>query len=408
MTAKQNSINLKGEPWRNAAKLIRLSLFSCFSLSLAYLLLCLANKYVINLELFSSIIWLIAIPLIPCFALIAPALWRNICPLSFASTLSSKLKSLFNFKANSNNASAQIARPKGRQAKLYSFVKKHGFWISAGSLFIIAPMRLFMHENSGAFLFSILLLLLGLAITAGFLLPYKSGWCSSICPLYAVEQMYAIEPVVRAENTQCFTKNEVTKKESFCSGCVSNCLDRKSAPEDNSAYISGRNDLKIEILASLFPGFIVGFNLAKYISVQNNINAISLESISSIYFLIVLSMFVSRLCYLFARSLTKHWEKEFDFKPEETKEICLRSYVFISFILYYGFSIPNALAFLDSYCHLGMLNCLCAGILSFSFFSALGAVWLANWFSKKREERQSLASSCKQLKMIEQFLQSDW
>src|SRR5262245_43997687 len=117
------------------------------------------------------VLWKLVIPVLPALWLVAPGLWRNVCPLSA-----------------SNQTPRVLGLSKARSAP--PWLKQYGFVIAAGMFVLFISLRKVGLDDSGP---ASALLLLG-ALTGGFVggvaLKGKSGWCSSICPLLPIQRLY--------------------------------------------------------------------------------------------------------------------------------------------------------------------------------------------------------------------------
>ncbi|WP_405492549.1 FAD-dependent oxidoreductase [Nocardia sp. NBC_00511] len=174
----------------------------------------------------------IVVPLLPGLFLIAPGAWRNSCPLA---------------------AVNQIPRVRGfglakpPPAWLYS----HGYLVSVALFFGIAGARLAGLDRNGVAAGIVLLAVLAAAFTGGVLFKGKSGWCSTICPLFALQRAYGQTPFATVRNAHC----------SPCVGCAKNCFDLRP----RSAYQADLADPAASwtgprrVFAAALPGFVLGF-----------------------------------------------------------------------------------------------------------------------------------------------------
>jgi len=189
----------------------------------------------------------------------APMLWRNICPLATANLL---YFSLFHRKKlEVIGASANTLH--GIRGKIWQFLRKNGTAISAVVFWAIVPARLiFFNENSYATAI-LLLVIFSAAIIMGILFPVKSGWCTSICPVNAVEKTYGINPAIRVKNHRCHYRYNGTVLS--CSGCTVNCIDTISPKfsywkTQTQKAFHDTFDTKIRrLFVATFPGFILAF-----------------------------------------------------------------------------------------------------------------------------------------------------
>lgn len=186
--------------------------------------------------------WKLLIPLVPLSLLIAPRLWRNLCPIA---TLS------------------QVPLLLGFGGKRRPTWKPGGGAALAGvvGLLLLVPLRHVLLDQNGAALAIFVLTIVAAAVIGGFVFDGKSGWCASICPVLPVERLYGASPLARVPHAHC----------AACTGCIRGCIDideRRSLAEvasggdqRDSGDRSARKLLRapIGIFALLFPGFIIGF-----------------------------------------------------------------------------------------------------------------------------------------------------
>ena len=178
------------------------------------------------------VMWQLTIPLLPLLFMVAPGLWRNLCPLA---------------------ASNQTPRVLGitRALKPPEWLKEHGYLIAISLFVLFVVLRKVGLDDSGP---ASALLLLG-AMTGGFvggmLLKGKSGWCSTMCPLLPVQRIYGQTPFALVGNSHCRP----------CVGCVKNCYDFNPRAayladlNDADSYWSGRR----RVFVGAFPGLVLAF-----------------------------------------------------------------------------------------------------------------------------------------------------
>ncbi|MFI6996739.1 FAD-dependent oxidoreductase [Nocardia sp. NPDC050175] len=174
----------------------------------------------------------VVVPLLPGLFLIAPGLWRNSCPLAATNQIPRVLR---------------FTRGKNPPDWLYA----RGYLGATTLFFGIAGARLAGLDRNGAAAGVVLLLVAAAAFTGGVLFKGKSGWCSSICPLFPLQRAYGQTPFVTVPNSHCEP----------CVGCAKNCFDLKP----RAAYQSDLNDPELawsaprKLFAAALPGFILGF-----------------------------------------------------------------------------------------------------------------------------------------------------
>ena len=140
----------------------------------------------------------IIVPLLPVLFLTAPGLWRNICPMA----ATNQVPRLFGF-------SRALDPP--------DWLRNRGYLIAMALFFGIAGARIAGLDNSGVATGIVLTLVIVVAFVGGYVFKGKSGWCSSICPLFPMQRAYGQTPYVTVPNSHCPT----------CVGCAKNCYDFK-------------------------------------------------------------------------------------------------------------------------------------------------------------------------------------
>lgn len=174
----------------------------------------------------------VVVPLLPAVFLFAPGAWRNSCPLA---------------------AVNQIPRKRGFSRELHppAWLNSRGYLISAALFFAIAGARLAGLDQNGIATGIVLLSVLAAAFAGGFRYRGKSGWCSTICPLFALQRVYGQTPFVTARNAHCEP----------CVNCAKHCFDR----QPRSAYQADLADPAVSwsgprrVFVAALPGFVLGF-----------------------------------------------------------------------------------------------------------------------------------------------------
>ncbi len=206
-----------------------------------------------------SLLWDVAIPLLPAVFLINPKLWRNVCPLGTLNML----------------ASSRL-RPGKLPDRRLPGAGMMGIFL----LLLMVPARRFLFNENGPVLAVTILVVALLALLLGALFSRKAGFCNSICPVLPVERLYGQSPLLNVANAHC----------SACSQCVSRgCLD--VAPAKSIPQVLGTSRLSHRWLqtgfgafAASFPGFVLGY----YLTTNG-----PLDTAGSVYFTIALYMLAS-------------------------------------------------------------------------------------------------------------------
>jgi nitrite reductase (NADH) large subunit len=174
----------------------------------------------------------IIVPLLPGLFLAAPGVWRNFCPMA---------------------ATNQVPRLLGfsRALEPPDWLRNRGYLISMAGFFGIAGARIAGLDSSSIATAVVLILVISVAFAGGYVFKGKSGWCSSICPLFALQRAYGQTPYVTEPNNHCPT----------CVGCAKNCYDfkpRAAYQADMTDPDRGWSGARKLFVAAL-PGFILGF-----------------------------------------------------------------------------------------------------------------------------------------------------
>jgi nitrite reductase (NADH) large subunit len=184
----------------------------------------------LGLDLFYGV----AVPALPALWLVAPGIWRNICPLAAAN----QTPRLFGFT---------------RGASAPAWVGEHGFLIAIALFFGLASSRKWLFGDSGPATAALLGTAMAAAFVGGVVLKGKSGWCSTMCPLLPVQRLYGQNALVVSPNSHCEP----------CLGCTKNCVDFNP----HVAYLADQYDedrtyqMRRRLFAAALPGFVAGFYL---------------------------------------------------------------------------------------------------------------------------------------------------
>ncbi len=178
------------------------------------------------------VMWRVVIPSLPALFLIAPGLWRNLCPLAAAN---------------------QAPRALGITRALTppAWLKEYGYVIAFSLFVLFVELRRLGLDQSGIPSALLLFGAMAAAFTGGIFLKGKAGWCSSICPLLPVQRIYGQTPLVMIANAHCQP----------CVGCAKHCYDFNP----RAAYLSDLNDPDAywggyrRLFVGAFPGLVLSF-----------------------------------------------------------------------------------------------------------------------------------------------------
>jgi nitrite reductase (NADH) large subunit len=178
--------------------------------------------------------WGLTVPLVPALLVVAPGLWRQVCPMA---TLN------------------QLPRQGGwsRARELPNAAKGAAFSVAVALFVGAVALRAPLLNHDGPVLAVLLLALLALALVGGWVFKGRSGWCGTFCPLAPIQRDYGQAPLVVVRNGYC----------NPCVGCQKNCYDFNpraavfSDVYDDDPRWAGQRRL----FMGLLPGLIVGYFL---------------------------------------------------------------------------------------------------------------------------------------------------
>ena len=185
-------------------------------------------------ELGLFITWSVLVPAVPALLLIAPQVWRNLCPIAVVHQLPSAL----------GRAGTRRLRPRARTAAPI---------VAAVLLFAIVPLRPAALNQNGPALALFVITILAVALVGGALYAGKSGWCATWCPVLPVERLYGQNPLLPVAHAHCTS----------CAACVRSCYDLR--PRHSFDALLGRTGqasllrTPTGVFAAGFPGFVLGY-----------------------------------------------------------------------------------------------------------------------------------------------------
>lgn len=180
-------------------------------------------------ELGLHLVWDVLIPIAPALLVLAPGLWRNVCPIAAAALLPRHL-----------GFSQRIRAPRALRAGL----RLAGFL----ALLAIVPLRHPAFDLDASATLAVLLAVAGAGVLLGFFFEWKAGWCAGLCPIHPVEELYGERPLLVPRNAHCRA----------CAACVERCPD--SIPAARGARRGGlRQAVVWWLMPGFFPGFVFGW-----------------------------------------------------------------------------------------------------------------------------------------------------
>jgi hypothetical protein len=234
----------------------------------AFIFFCLIFYPSLGITLF----WNMLIPVAPALIAVAVGLWRNVCPLATTNLLPRKL-----------GFSQRNIMPVQTQAKLSL--------IAVIALFVIVPLRHPVFNNSGIATAAIIFLLIITGMLMSFIYEWKSGWCSSLCPIHPVEKMYGGNVIGTLPNAHCGN----------CMNCVVPCPDSTPNVHPRVADKIIYHKLSGALLVGGLPGFIWG-----WFHVPDKIGISSFHDLLIVYMIPFTGLLVTLLLYLLLNAVLKN------------------------------------------------------------------------------------------------------
>lgn len=196
--------------------------------------LALAALLIVNPALGLTLFWKLAIPLVPALLVIAPGLWRQVCPMATMN---------------------QIPRLAGwqRPAELPAWAKASAFGIAVALFVAAVALRVPLLNHAGPVVGAGLIVVLALALAGGFAFKGRSGWCGTFCPLAPIQRTYGQAPLFVVKNGYCEP----------CVGCQKSCYDfNPRAAVFSDVYDEDpRHAAQRQLFFGLLPGLILGYFL---------------------------------------------------------------------------------------------------------------------------------------------------
>jgi len=221
----------------------------------------------IGLHLF----WNILIPVAPALIVVAVGVWRNVCPMA--------TNALF---PRHMGYSKRIKLSIAQTAKLNL--------IAVIALFLIVPLRHAIFDTSGLATAILILSLSAIAIVMGFLFEWKSGWCSGLCPVHAVEKLYGLNNRLSLPNAHC----------SNCFRCVTPCPDSTPGINPMSSKKTIYHRIAGFLMVAAFPGFVWG-----WFQVPDHYGIASIEQLITIYKMPMTGLLITSVLYLILKRFFK-------------------------------------------------------------------------------------------------------
>jgi len=196
--------------------------------------LAIATLLIVQPELGLKLFWGLAIPLVPALLVIAPGLWRQVCPMATMN----QLPRLAGFS---------------RARDLPAGLKTAAFGIAVALFVGAVALRAPLLNQSGPLVGAGILGVLLLAFFGGTVFKGRSGWCGTFCPLAPVQRIYGQAPLIVVKNGYC----------NPCVGCQKSCYDfnPRAAVFSDIYDDDPRHAAQRRLFMGLLPGLILGYFL---------------------------------------------------------------------------------------------------------------------------------------------------
>jgi len=178
--------------------------------------------------------WRLIVPSLPLVLVLAPGLWRQVCPMAFLNQIPRATKT-------------------SRAKDLPGWLKNAAFGIAVFGFVAAVALRVPLLNQTGWAVAAGMFLVLALALLGGFIFKGRSGWCGTFCPLGPIQRVYGQAPPVVVKNGYCDP----------CLGCQKNCYDFNprgavfaDMTDDDPRYTGQRR-----LFFGLLPGLILGYFL---------------------------------------------------------------------------------------------------------------------------------------------------
>lgn len=249
------------------------------------------------------VFWNILIPVAPLLLVLATGLWRNICPLATTALLPRH----FNLSKKRKMTVRMQAR-----LQLAAILLLYG----------IVPLRHAIFNTSGMATAGLLFTVTAAAITMGFLYDWKSGWCSTLCPVHPVERLYGGKTILSFPNAHC----------SQCVNCSVPCPDSTPGFHPSLAAKNKYHVINGLLTIGVLPGFIWG-----WFHVPDNNAALNWQVVINAYAMPAGGGTASLVVYM----LLKKW------LHNKSGQVLVNVFAAAAVSCYYWYRIPELVGFGD-------------------------------------------------------------
>ena len=245
--------------------------------------------------------WNVLIPVAPALLAFAPGVWRNICPLASTALMP---RHFGLSKRGRLSAEAQAA------LTLTGIV----------TLLLVVPMRHVVLDLNGPATALTIIALAIVGVFMGLRYEWKSGWCSSLCPVHPVEKLYGSEALYSPPNAHC----------DMCHRCVTPCPDSTPGMHPLAARKYTTQRLGGTLLVGGFAGYIWG-----WFQVPDFAGTEGFSHLGLAYGMPFLGLALTLLLYVALRSVL----------AERHERVLILSFAAAALAAYYWFRLPMLFGF---------------------------------------------------------------
>jgi len=175
------------------------------------------------------VLWNVLIPAAPALVVVAPGLWRNVCPMATVSLLPRRL----------GHWRRRVPSPRAIGIL---------YLLSVAALSLAVMLRHAVFDTGGPSSAGLLVAASTVAFAMGLVYEGRSGWCTSLCPIHSVEKLYARAPAFTLPNARCAS----------CRRCTTPCPD--STPGMTSVRSRSPLGRRVgTVMTGGFAGFVWGW-----------------------------------------------------------------------------------------------------------------------------------------------------
>jgi ferredoxin len=247
-----------------------------------------------------SALWNVLVPVAPALLVVAPGLWRNVCPLGSTGLWPRHM----NFSA---------------RRRLSPTAQGWFALCGVGLLLLIVPLRHVLLNVNGPVTGVVLLVVGALAFMLGTRFEWKSAWCSGLCPVHPVEKLYGQRPALSVANAHC----------TECFRCTEVCPDSTSSMSPLVSPATPGHRIAGTLLVGGFPGYVWGWFQVP------DATDITVSNIMAPYAWPLGGLALSLVLYLLLRRLV----------GVERSEVLGRLFAAAAVSLYYWFRLPMLIGF---------------------------------------------------------------